>query len=384
MKNNPDKIIHFKNLDGLRAVAAFAVVFYHISLWIKYPDTKFYDIFKFVLAFGGRSGPLGVTFFFILSGFLITYLMFREQAEHGKLNVPFFYIRRLLRIWPLYYLTLIAGFLIYPFFVKLSGQAYAENASPLLYSIFAVNFDNMVNGPPGTGILGVQWSVAIEEQFYLIWPIAFYLFSKKNYFPFLLLSIILISELFFVKASRWEIGYYHLISNFRFLSFGGLLAYFCYFKREMVASFLNKISKKLHFAIYFVCLLMILFMQKLFVTFPFYRYIYHILPFLFFGFVIVEQNFSNNSFFKIGSFKLLNWLGKISYGLYLTHMIAIYIVLSVFPESTSYPFFKILSAVLLTVGISHFSFTYIELRFLSIKSKFSVIKMVGSDIFSKR
>jgi peptidoglycan/LPS O-acetylase OafA/YrhL len=51
MKNNPDKIIHFKNLDGLRAVAAFAVVFYHISLWIKYPDAKFYDILKFILAF---------------------------------------------------------------------------------------------------------------------------------------------------------------------------------------------------------------------------------------------------------------------------------------------------------------------------------------------
>jgi peptidoglycan/LPS O-acetylase OafA/YrhL len=120
---------------------------------------------------------------------------------------------------------------------------------------------------------------------------------------------------------------------------------------------------------------MLLFFQRhLLISFPWYSYINHFIPTLFFGFVIVEQNYSPNSFFKIGSFRILNWLGKISYGLYLTHMIVIYIVLSVFPHDGSYVLLQILCVVLLTVLISHLSYFYIESFFLSLKNKFSIIK----------
>lgn len=373
--NNHDKIIYFKNLDGLRAIAAFSVIFFHISFWFTYPKTDFYDLLIFALAFGGNGGDLGVTFFFILSGFLITYLMFKEQSENGKLNILFFYFRRILRIWPLYYITLLVGFLIYPLISSLAGHPSTENASTLLYSIFAVNFDHIYNGSTNNGILGVQWSVAIEEQFYLLWPLLFYFFSKKNIFPFLLLVVIFISELFFIKAASWEVKYYHLISNFRFLAFGGLLAYLCYFQREWVDYVMKKISRKINFSLYIICVLLLLFQHKLLVTYLNYKYLSHLLPFLFFGFVITEQNFSNNSFFKIGSFRMLNWLGKISYGLYLTHMIAIYIVIGLFPVANSeYVGLKIILTVALTISISYLSYTYIELFFLSLKNKFSVIQ----------
>lgn len=380
-----DNDLYFENLDGLRAIAAFSVIFFHISFWFDYPKTLFYDLLKFVLSFGGDGGGLGVTFFFILSGFLITYLMFIEQSKNGSINILFFYFKRIIRIWPLYYLTLIVGFLIYPLISLLNGQVHFENASILLYSFFAANFDHIYNGNPSIGILGVQWSVAIEEQFYLLWPLVFYIFSKKYTFPILLLFIILISELFFIKSTDWNIGYYHLISNFRFLAFGGLLAYLCYFKSKWIDSFLKYIGSNTNLTIYFTSILMMLFQQRLSEYFFYFKYLYHVLPFLFFGFVIVEQNFSNKSFFKIGSFRILSWLGKISYGLYLTHMIAIYIVLGLFSACSSrYVGWEILLSVTLTVILSYLSYTYIESFFLSLKNKFPTIMKASQKYFNSK
>ncbi len=339
-----------------------------------YPDTSFYKALKFLLVFGGEGGHLGVKFFFVLSGFLITYLMFSEREKRGKLNVPYFYVRRVLRIWPLYYLTLIVGFLIYPWLMHLAGKNFEETASGFLYSVFAANFDNIYNGFPKAGILGVQWSVAVEEQFYLTWPLLFYAFSRKKFFPLLLLAIIILSEIFFIHADTFAERNFHLFSCFRFLAFGGLLAWVCFVKPQQVRAFFRIINKASTFFIYIACIWLMLFQRHLLLSIPWYKYINHFLPILFFGFVIVEQNYSANSFFKIGSFRILNWLGKISYGLYLTHMIAIYIVMAVFPHDARFGLLKIFTAVSITVLISHVSYYYIESFFLSLKNKFSIVK----------
>lgn len=378
-----DNDLYFKNLDGLRAIAAFSVIFYHLSFWFDYPHTLFYDLIKFVLSFGGHGGEFGVIFFFILSGFLITYLMFSEQSKSGSINIPFFYYRRIIRIWPLYYFTLLVGFLIYPLISQLNGHVHLENASILLYSVFAANFDHIHNGNPSVGILSVQWSVSIEEQFYLLWPLVFYLFGKRKAFPFLLIFIIIISELFFLKAETWNVRYYHLISNFRFLAFGGFLACICYCKSKWIEFALQYIGPKTSLIVYLVCLLMMFFQQQLSESLFYFKYLYHILPFLFFGFVIIEQNFSNRSYFKIGSSYLLTWLGKISYGLYLTHMIAIYIVLSLFSASTSrYVGWAILLSVILTVVISYLSYTWLESFFLSLRNRFPTIITASRKLFN--
>lgn len=377
-KNKP---VFFKNLDGLRAIAAFAVIFAHLTYWFDYPDTEFFGTLKFFLSFGGgNGGRLGVIFFFILSGFLITFLMYDEQANCGKLNVLNFYARRILRIWPLYYMSLVVGFIIYPWIVQLFGNVHHENASGLWYSIFAANFDHIYHGYPSTGILGVQWSVAVEEQFYLLWPLLFFLFNKKRYFPIILMVIIFLSELFSAKVtSLLPAGDYHFASCIRYLSFGGLIAFFCYHKIEQVKLLLLKINKSVIVFIYLACFTLMILQNTFSQIFSSYQYLYHIIPVLFFGFVIIEQNFSENSFFKIGSFPLLNWLGKISFGLYLTHMVAINIVLGMFPKSPDYVFLKVLLSISICILISYLSYTYVEKYFLSFKNKFSFATIhVGS------
>lgn len=141
-------------LDGLRAVAAFMVVFYHFG-------------------FHGVSGGLGVLMFFVLSGFLITWLLLKEDEKTGSVSLRDFYIRRSLRIFPAFYCywILVIGALL--FFDKriVWNQAIA--------ALFYVNnYYQAVHGDPNTA-LSHTWSLGIEEQFYLLWPVTF-LALRKN------------------------------------------------------------------------------------------------------------------------------------------------------------------------------------------------------------
>lgn len=365
------KSIYFKNLDGLRAIAALSVVLFHITLWFDSPNNSFYPVLKSVISFNDHGGKLGVVFFFVLSGFLITYLLFEEFLKKGKISIFNFYVRRVLRIWPLYYFTLLAGFFLFPYLYSFFDKEYVNNANLFLYSIFATNFDHIYNSGPGSGVLGVQWSVAVEEQFYLIWPLMFVAFKRKFIFPFVLIVLFLLSEYFNFKNNSWSASYYHLFSNFRYLTFGALLAYFCFYYQGVVKKILNKIPRLFYVLFYGFSLLSLFFADSLNKISVLFHYFNHFLPFLFFGFVIVEQNFSDNSFFKIGKYNVLTWLGQISYGLYLTHMIAIYLLLLVFPSTEDYFFLKLTLSVAITVFISHFSYKYFESYFLSFKKKFS-------------
>lgn len=367
MKN---KNHYFENLDGLRAIAALSVFFFHVTNWFSYPKTTFYNKVQVVFSFGGSGGILGVTFFFILSWFLITFLMFQEKQKYGNVNIGNFYVRRLLRIWPLYYLTLLIGFVIYPNLSSIIGNNYQEKANIILYLVFGTNYDHIFNAHPSTGILGVQWSVAVEEQFYLIWPILFYFVGNKKYFLYACTLLFIASEIFWLNQTDWATKYYHLFSNIRFLAFGGFCGYICFFYSEKVTSALRRLHKNTHIIIYIICLLLLLTYQKL-SEINGMQIILHSLPYLFFGFVIIEQNYSINSFFKISSLKLLTYFGKISYGIYLLHMVAVYVVLNVFPKTEDLVLLKVVCSFLLTILFSHISYSYFERFFLNLKQKFS-------------
>ena len=106
--------IYFKGLAEIRALAAFFVIFHHIELY-KHRDglTSLYDtpLSYFIDALGKN----GVYIFFVLSGFLITYLLLVEKKINTRINIRKFYFRRILRIWPLYYLIILISFTIIPF-----------------------------------------------------------------------------------------------------------------------------------------------------------------------------------------------------------------------------------------------------------------------------
>jgi peptidoglycan/LPS O-acetylase OafA/YrhL len=98
------------NLDGLRFFAAFVVLIVHIQGIKKAFGIKFFDC-RFI----ENSSHIAVTFFFVLSGFLITYFLL-QRKENNTISIIKFYKRRILRIWPLYYLLLILTFFVFPHF----------------------------------------------------------------------------------------------------------------------------------------------------------------------------------------------------------------------------------------------------------------------------
>jgi len=150
--HDPFERDYLPSLDGMRFLAVILVVFYHGGITIPIAD--------------------GVTFFFVLSGFLFAWLLDREYASTGTIQLKKFYIRRIIRIFPAFYcaiaLTIVGK-------LALGNQVDYEHA--VWSGLFAGNYFNALNDHPASGFAHF-WSLAVEEQFYLIWPITFLLLAR--------------------------------------------------------------------------------------------------------------------------------------------------------------------------------------------------------------
>lgn len=167
--NNARGSFYRPELDILR-FGAFLLVFLHHALPHATIDyfTSDYGIFKqaaSLLAGIARAGALGVDLFFALSAYLITELLLRERRSHGAIDIRAFYIRRILRIWPLYYFALL---ILVPAMSILPGEhmPWSYLAS---FALFGGNWACAACGYPPSSF-ALLWSVSIEEQFYLTWP----------------------------------------------------------------------------------------------------------------------------------------------------------------------------------------------------------------------
>ncbi len=143
---------YFPALDGLRAVSIALVVLWHAT------ETKY---------FGWLHGYHGVTIFFVLSGFLITTLLLREEDRHGSVSFRGFYIRRVFRILPLYYLVL-AVYTVLILVVRLQPDRVEAFRHALPY--YAFYFSEFPHYARFRAPFDLSWSLGIEEKFYLLWP----------------------------------------------------------------------------------------------------------------------------------------------------------------------------------------------------------------------
>src|SRR5476651_1781217 len=144
----------FPSLDGWRAMSIIMVLGSHCKVTAGFPkslDRVFYWLF---------DGDLGVRCFFVISGFLITYLLLQENNQTGSISLRKFYIRRALRILPVYFAFLLAVFLL---------QIFTPFHQPLIVWIGNLTFTT--DFLPTTWTTGHLWSLAVEEQFYLLWPL---------------------------------------------------------------------------------------------------------------------------------------------------------------------------------------------------------------------
>ncbi|MEO8583715.1 MAG: acyltransferase [Flavitalea sp.] len=374
--------IFFPNLDGLRFFSFLVVFLYHGSLsifsYLK-DDSTLFRVLKFLF----QHGNLGVNFFFVLSGFLITYLLIKEKEITGTVHVPNFYVRRILRIWPLYYLCVFLGFVAFGILKKMSHEPIAENANPIFYLLFSANFDIMHTWPdkPDALLLSVLWSVAVEEQFYLTWPLILKIVPLK-YFKYVFPSIIAFSLIFRSfhtgdNDHEFAIRYFHTFSVIGDMALGGLFAYLVSYENKFKRFIIN-IPKSGLILLYLLTLGVTLYKDVLFppgIPVIFERLVIAV----FFGMIILEQNYAKNSFFKMSRFKLMSKLGIYTYGLYCLHFLGLYFaikVMNIMRLNGSLPwvaFAMISLALMLSVIISLMSYHFYEKWFLRWKDKFAFI-----------
>jgi peptidoglycan/LPS O-acetylase OafA/YrhL len=379
MKNHK---VYFPNLNSLRAIAALIVVISHVES-IKG---------EFMLQINNKIvewGSIAVTLFFVLSGYLITYLILKEKTTFKKINIKQFYLRRALRIWPLFYLIL---FFVYFLIPSILPEYYSSNLdkftnnSIALNIFFLTNVTAVLNLTPQ--IMGTIWSIGIEEQFYIFWPWLIKLKKKKAVRAILVIIILLpILKVFFLILSnitdcQFLKQLYYLINYSRFdcMALGGLFGFIGYYKKITLFGFQLKynyfISKKVQIINYIILLLIFFFSTKIIVIDNF-LYL-HILPFIF-AITILNLSTNANTILKIEN-KVLNYFGKISYSIYLNHLVVIFLIK---PFLIKYiynftPFIKnifLFSIIIFFVLIcSILSFELYEVKFIKIKNKFSKIK----------
>jgi peptidoglycan/LPS O-acetylase OafA/YrhL len=342
---------HILALDGLRGLAILLVILFHM--------------FHFMF------GWCGVDLFFVLSGFLITgVLLESKDTPHYFSN---FWIKRILRIFPLYYLVL-AVILIPKIYFKINTVSFTS----WTYWAYLQNWGYVIKGvfPDGKDTLNHFWSLAIEEQFYLFFPFIIR-YLKNKWLPYLFLGFVVlavISRFYFYECEN--IGYYVATSSrLDSLSIGALLAYGIRYRRALL--------QKWSIPVFYISLLYVL--GVLIVTQdPHFSNPY----FAKFGLTVIALLFGSTLILSIASpkksfvpqlftHKILTFLGKISYGLYVYHWI-LYVFIKpplenlIFGNLQHVALAKILTSLtILAIAIftSYFSFLYIEKRFLRLKKR---------------
>lgn len=358
--------LYFHNLDKIRFFAAFAIFFGHGMQGFTgyfYPAESEFSATLFQRI--GVNSALGVELFFFISGFLITYILLKEKELTGKIAIRKFFIRRAIRIWPLYFL-LIA---VTPYLISWLGigpPAYLPNA------LFYGNFDIISNG--ASYPFSHFWSIAIEEQFYLVWPFII------AFVPIRWLGLVFLGLIGASMAFRYFIyfdskAYYHIYFN-TFSRMDTLVI------GATVALFLDKIKPFLHLKswqvlFFFVGLIGLLIFTEANiwdsvpkVMFKKYAYLAVLIP-LTMHFICLPPPKTENVIAKS-----LNYLGKSSYGLYMIHNFIILIIVQKIMLNNGltdgWIFWGVYTAITFVVVIV--SFNYFEKPFLRLKGAFTVVK----------
>ncbi|HKX61984.1 MAG TPA: acyltransferase [Verrucomicrobiae bacterium] len=169
--SEPSALDHIPALDGVRGLAVLLVLMFHLNLL---DDSGFETLDARIFSGLPNLGWCGVNLFFVLSGFLITRILFRAKGQTTYFRN--FYLRRVVRIFPLYYGVLFLTLILLPSLPSSlvpaeKLQRFTEiQGNTLWFWLYLSNFSLASAGAWGHGVLDVAWSLSIEEQFYLVWP----------------------------------------------------------------------------------------------------------------------------------------------------------------------------------------------------------------------
>ena len=365
--------IFFPHLNGIRFIAAFLVIAHHIeqvkhilnldSYWESVPAIKL-------------IGKLGVVLFFVLSGFLITYLLLEEEKTHSKISIAKFYLRRILRIWPLYLIIVFLAFLVWPHFESLAlthdhSTCVITDLLPkiILFALILPNVALAIYSP--VPYAAHTWSIGTEEQFYLIWPLLIRLFKKYKMILMISIILIYITINFILNTDLvWTIGYGKQIQSFwsmfniDCMAIGGVFAILFHKKSYLIKLLVSPLVSYLSVI---TAVLLIGFGVKFGLL---HNEIYAII----FGLIILNFTATDRTIIRL-DYPVFNFLGNISYGLYMYHPICIMMAIQIckyFGMMSNWILVPL--TLLLTILLASVSYYTVEKYFLRWKNKFAIVK----------
>jgi peptidoglycan/LPS O-acetylase OafA/YrhL len=369
----PDRF-YFPELDGLRFVAFMMVYLFHLGL----PEPLLVRVVGRTAAWAFVfNGGYGVQLFFILSGYLITSLLLREEARYGRISLRAFWIRRILRIWPLYYLIIVLGFGLLP---PLSGaigtvgykDAMRVHFIPFLF--FLGNWSMALVRAISYDWLSVLWSVCVEEQFYLFVPVMIALVAPR----FRVAAVVVLMA--GAVATRWFCAHvsdaqtlivFNTLAQFDTILSGVLLALVLGWDRDRprLTAWLRWLQWPLYGVIAWGMTL-----PELGRGTAIHRTWDFVGVWLCGLGIIMVAVWGRGWLRAVLSYSRIVWLGKISYGLYMYHEIVfwarklIYLNLPWFANRDE---LLSIAALALTIAIAAASYYGFERRFLRLKGKWT-------------
>jgi peptidoglycan/LPS O-acetylase OafA/YrhL len=348
-------------LDVLRFFAFFLVFLSH-TIPLKGDSPRWLVALR-------MAGAFGVPVFFCLSAYLITELLFREKAAVGSINIPAFYKRRILRIWPLYFAALLAGF----------GFSHLTNHPMSLFGLAAYlllvgNWYTVMGGVIAAPI-GHLWSITVEEQFYLVWPSLVSHLSRRGIgFASIVLWCISQVSVFILCARSVAISptiWMNSLTHIQYFALGAGLSVALSRGTFRFGRITRLGLAVVGLGIFYVA------------NFLFDAYIYadrasiantypgYLIAGI--GTVMIVASFLGSG---IGELKSLRYLGKISYGLYVYHLPCI--MFAVFLGHFFINRHLVIAAVgvgfPLTIATAATSYRFFEVPFLRIKERFEIVK----------
>jgi peptidoglycan/LPS O-acetylase OafA/YrhL len=372
-------MVYFRNLDGLRFIAAFFVIIGHCQhILFDLPSKP-----RVYSPWAEKMAGFGVDFFFVLSGFLISYWLIKELALTQTINIKNFYIRRALRLWPLYFIVGIIGLLtahpILSWMKLLSAESLniAQIINNFLYLLtFTINFQTLLGkmNEYSSLVLGHFWSLAVEEQFYLIWAPFLLLFRKKIGISIAIMIGIGFTTTLFQPAiftswfgeNAWASPIFFPTNRFFHFGLGALLAWLVYHQKLMyLPPFVSWVSQ-----IAFILPVFTYLFGWHFKALDQERIIHGLI-----SFGIILMAITPHSLFFFES-KWMKYFGKVSFGIYIFHLFAIRLSFKLLTDISLDPLhiyfqviFPLLSATI-AILLAVLSYEKLEQPFLKLKDKF--------------
>jgi peptidoglycan/LPS O-acetylase OafA/YrhL len=362
-------VVHFFNLDVLRALAVIMVVVYHgyhaYNGWFHKIEFSTNPAIAKLIGNFFENLSLGVDFFFLISGFLITYLLLVEKENTGHISIGKFYVRRILRIWPLYFLIIGLTYFI--------CKATESPEPHYLGTIFFVNNFETISRHAMDYPFVHFWTLSIEEQYYLLWPLVLTIVPKEKlmYAFVTLIGIALAYKIALAVYSEnaFYTVYYHTLTRGDAIVIGAVLA-LIHKQKPIVMNVSGAWRLRAYAALLLSLILWVGVSDRSWFELVLVRYIFLA------GFAFLMLNYLFNPGAKLAFAKknFLHYIGKISFGIYVYHNILLpFVVKRMYKWEMESAIVFWLIYIVIVLLVSVLSYELLEKRILRLKDRFAVV-----------